>query len=57
MASEEKHQELIHQTSHKNEQGIEETIARKRVPVSFMEMNNSHKTRHEKMQKKLENVV
>ena len=51
-----------------HEQEIEEIIARKkdawkkllqekRMPVSFMKMNNSHKRRREQMQKKLENVV
>ena len=27
------------------------------MPVSFMKMSNSHKSRHEQMQKKLENVI
>ena len=40
-----------------NKQSIGKIIAKKRMPVSFIKMNNSHKCRHEQMQKKLENVV
>ena len=40
-----------------NKQSIGKIIAKKRMPVSFIKMNNSHKWRHEQMQKKLENIV
>ena len=40
-----------------NKQSIGKIIAKKRMSVSFIKMNNSHKWRHEQMQKKLENIV
>ena len=47
-----KHQALICHTLHKMNKKNEQE---KRMPVSFMKMNNSHKRRCKHMQKKLEN--
>ena len=57
MANEEKASGINPPNLTQKEQGIEEIIAKKRIPVSFMKTNNSRKRKHKKMQKKLENAV
>lgn len=43
--------------ANKDHQGIEEIIARKKMPVSYIKMNNSFKKRHKQVQKKPENIA